>query len=226
MFRAIYRIGVKLAEILRLYETRTVRYLELFNKYVDDADVVVDLGSGTGLFSKMLSSKVKLLIALDIKSEYLKRIDEQYVERVCADAQHLPFRKKSVNAVLAISLLEHLPSPEMCIHEASKILLEKGMLIVQLPNLLYYIEPHTKFPMLLLPTRLKEHVRKMINYEYINFECTINRIWKHVPTTLRLVEKRPIYHRIKTPPWPPAWILVYKKSIDQSTPLIFMKLRE
>lgn len=212
MFRAIYRIGVELAEALGLYETRAARYLELFKQYVDDAERVVDIGSGTGVFAKVLSDKARLLVALDIEREYLEKLDGSCIERVRADAQHLPFREESVDSVLAISLLEHLPSPETCMHEADRILIEKGNLIIQLPNLLYYIEPHTKFPMLLLPTRLKEHVRKRINYAYINFQCTISHVLKNVPTTLKLVEKKSLYNKIKTPPWPTAWILIYEKT--------------
>jgi len=212
MFRAIYRIGVELARALGLYETRVTRYQELFERYLEDTDVVVDVGSGTGEFAHMLSRKSRFPVALDIEREYLRKLNEPGIEKIRADAQHLPFREESVDAVLAISLLEHLPNPEICTHEASRILIEKGNFIIQLPNLLYYLEPHTKFPMLLLPTRLKNHVMKRINYPYINFQCTIGHVSRIVPTTLKLVDRRPIYHRIKAPPWPPAWILVYEKN--------------
>lgn len=212
MFKTIYRTSVKLAEKLRLYNTRVDRYSRFINNYIRELGVLLDLGSGSGTFSKKLLGRAMLVIALDINFNSLRNISNPYIEKVCADAQVIPFKDKCIDTVISISLLEHLPCPEMCLHETNRVLKEKGHLIIQLPNLLWYIEPHTKFPLFILPNRLKELVRERLGYTYINFNSTIKRILNHTPKELKLVGKMNIYHKIKTPPWPPAWILVYEKN--------------
>lgn len=77
----------------------------------------------------------------------------------------------------------------------------------------HYLEPHATLPLLLLPRKLKETVRikDKIGYPYINLEVTAMNPAKGTPLTLRLMERVKIYHKIKTPSWPSAWILVYRK---------------
>lgn len=81
MFKALYRLGVKLSMKLRLYETRINRYLKIIEPYVNDADTVLDLGSGRGDFTKKLCGKVKQVIALDINCKALRNINEPFAEK-------------------------------------------------------------------------------------------------------------------------------------------------
>jgi ubiquinone/menaquinone biosynthesis C-methylase UbiE len=92
---------VGLLSRLHIYEERTGKYLNHFKHYVDDARIVVDVGCGTGAFSKALASNRHLVIALDIESRLLREFEDPYIEKVCADAQQLPLRDGSVDAVLS-----------------------------------------------------------------------------------------------------------------------------
>ncbi|ADI31987.1 class I SAM-dependent methyltransferase [Staphylothermus hellenicus] len=183
--------------------------------YIDGANTLLDLGSGRGAFAEKLYSKARHVIALDIDYEALSHIDKPFIMKLCADAQNIPLRDESVDVVIAISLIEHLQDPIKCLHEASRVLKEGGYLIIQLPNLQYYVEPHTKFPLFILPYRFKELIRKRLGYAYINFNVTLKYILNHTPKELELIRKMDVYHKIKTPPWPPAWILIYKKTNQQ-----------
>jgi ubiquinone/menaquinone biosynthesis C-methylase UbiE len=92
---------VRLMSRLHVYEERTGNYLSHFKHYVEDARMVVDVGCGVGAFSKALARQERLVIAIDIESSLLREIENPYIEKVCADAQQLPLRDGSVDAVLS-----------------------------------------------------------------------------------------------------------------------------
>jgi SAM-dependent methyltransferase len=54
---------------------------------------------------------------------------------VYGDAQVLPFAPSSVDTVLLLDVLEHLPRPSECIAEIHRVLQPKGRLILQVPFL-------------------------------------------------------------------------------------------
>lgn len=92
IFKLFYNTAVNLLSRLHVYEERTGKYLSHFKHYIDDAEVVVDVGCGAGAFSKALTCKKRLVIALDIEKRLLKEIESSYIERICADAHDLPLR--------------------------------------------------------------------------------------------------------------------------------------
>jgi 2-polyprenyl-3-methyl-5-hydroxy-6-metoxy-1,4-benzoquinol methylase len=102
-FKLFYRMAVGLLSRLHAYEERTCKYLNRFKHYADGARIVVDVGCGTGAFSKALASNRHLVIALDIESRLLREFKGSYIEKVCADAQQLPLRDGSVDAVLSLT---------------------------------------------------------------------------------------------------------------------------
>ena len=212
IFKLFYDIAVGLLSRLHVYEERTGKYLSHFKHCVDDAKVILDVGCGVGAFSKALAHQPLLVIALDIKRRPLREIENPYIEKVCADAHHLPLSDGSVDCVLSLSLLEHLENPQRCVEELYRVLRYGGTAIIQLPNLQYPFEPHTKWPLLcLMPKRLQSRILKMIGYPYINMEVTI----KNASSTLRkagfkLKETVKIYHldTMKLLPIAPAYIFI------------------
>jgi ubiquinone/menaquinone biosynthesis C-methylase UbiE len=103
IFRLFYGVVARLLSRLHIYEERTDKYLNRFKHYADGARIVVDVGCGTGAFSKALASNRHLVIALDIESRLLREFKGSYIEKVCADAQQLPLRDGSVDAVLSLT---------------------------------------------------------------------------------------------------------------------------
>jgi len=81
---------VGLMDGLHVYEERTGKYLSCFKHYVNSARIVVDVGCGVGAFSRVLACGKRLVIALDVERKLLKEIENPYIERICADAHHLP----------------------------------------------------------------------------------------------------------------------------------------
>jgi ubiquinone/menaquinone biosynthesis C-methylase UbiE len=206
---------VGLLSRLHIYEERTGKYLNHFKHYVDDAGIVVDVGCGTGVFSKALASNRQTVIALDIESKLLEGFEDPYIEKVCADAQQLPLRDGSVDAVLSLSLLEHLGNPDKCVQELYRALKQGAAAIIQLPNLQYLFEPHTKLPLLgFMPKRVQSKILRMIDYSYINFDVTVkNALLILQKSGFKLEKAVKVYHLgiMKLLPVAPAYIFIARK---------------
>jgi len=217
IFKLFYHIAVGLMSRLHVYEERTCKYLSYFKRYVNNAKVIVDVGCGAGAFSKALARQERLVIAIDMEKRLLREIENPYIERVCADAHHLPLRDGSADCILCLSLLEHLKKPEKCVEELYRVLKYGETAIIQLPNLQYPFEPHTKWPLLgLMPKKPRSRILKMTGYPYINMEVTIkNALSTFQRAGFKLKETVKVYHLgiMKLLPIAPAYIFITEKSI-------------
>jgi 2-polyprenyl-3-methyl-5-hydroxy-6-metoxy-1,4-benzoquinol methylase len=54
--------------------------LSHFKRHVDDAEVIVDIGCGSGAFSKALACEKRLVIALDIAKRLLKEVEARLLK--------------------------------------------------------------------------------------------------------------------------------------------------
>ena len=210
IIKLIYKLGVSIASKLGMYIERNINYTNTIRRELKYG-VTLDAGCGTGKITKQIAKKHHgVIIALDLSFKALRTIKDDKILCICADAHAIPLRNKSINNVVSTSLIEHLRKPEEHLQEASRILKPGGKLIIQIPNLNYFIEPHTKFPLLsFLPSNVKYKVLERLNYPYINFEITIkkiiNQMIKYNLTPVKIIK---YYHKIRTPPWPPSWIII------------------
>jgi len=106
------------------------------------------------------------------------------------------------------------------VKELWRVLKYGGTAIIQLPNLQYIFEPHTKWPLLyLLPKRLQLRILGMVGY-FVNMKVTVkNVLFMLLKTGFILKRMVKIYHLsvMKLLPIPPAYIFVAEKhSIIQS----------
>jgi ubiquinone/menaquinone biosynthesis C-methylase UbiE len=204
---AIRRIG--------LYESRELNYIEYLVQYAKKNTVVVDVGSGNGALSKAFTSKGAEVVSIEINPMLLKR-NPQLKNRVCCDAQNLPFQENSVDLVIVISLLEHLHNPTQAISEFNRALKKTGELIIQLPNMQFLIEPHTKAPLLFLMPLVVKNVlwEKMDNY-YTNFKLSRKALFQILKPFFIITEEVKIHHKFTLGPWPPGWFFVAQKRLEK-----------
>ena len=52
---------------------------------------------------------------------------------VYADGQKLPFKQGSIDSILLLDVIEHLPNPEQCINEIYRVLKPEGKLLLRVP---------------------------------------------------------------------------------------------
>lgn len=96
---------------------------------------VVDLGCGTGNVAELLSPLVKRVIAVDASAAMLKAAQKRLegrgnVEFVRGEAQRLPLRDASADAVVAFLVLHHVPEIAAALGEMRRVLRRGGVALI------------------------------------------------------------------------------------------------
>jgi len=169
-------LNVIFNEILGVYESRIMKYVSFIDD-IKDNYIILDVGGGTGEIGSYISSKYFInIIVLDINSRSLKDSLHKNITPIIADAQNIPFRNHIYDVVYSFSLLEHLPNPKKSVIEMCRV--ARNKIFIQLPNMEYFFEPHTRFPFLwIMPKKIKNDVMKKFNY-YFNFSVTYKNVIK------------------------------------------------
>ena len=101
--------------------------------------VVVEVGSGSGIATRCLPHLPgnELAVGVDVDAEALRkavgRDDRVNYVHARADAG-LPFHTRSVDALVASEVYEHLHEPEAFLEEARRVLKPSGRLVLTTPN--------------------------------------------------------------------------------------------
>lgn len=215
MIQRYYALFESLLKRIGVYEHRVEVYLGVIEKFIGEVSelTIVDIGCGSGVFAMHLS-KNNFVVALDINRKPLEIIND-IVAVVNADAHSMPFKPESFDIVLSLSLMEHLKDPISHVEELRRIIKCGGWLVLQLPNLQYFFEPHSKVPLLfLLPKNFSKVVFQKLKYAYVNMDLTIKYALKLLLERgfiLRKVEK--IYHikGMRLIPWAPSYMFLLQK---------------
>ncbi|SFV88206.1 Biotin synthesis protein BioC [hydrothermal vent metagenome] len=94
-----------------------------------NADVILDLGAGTGLLSQNLLKRFKnsQLICLDFAQESLK--NNPVMHKLCADANHLPLADNSVDIVVSSLMMQWCLDTKQLFSECHRVLKNDGLLL-------------------------------------------------------------------------------------------------
>ena len=110
--------------------------IEKLIKKVEDK-FAVDLGIGTGLFTKILREKGYKVIGIDISDEMLKIAKNRGFEVIKHDLNNpLPFNDESFDFVFSMTSIEFLKNPENLFEEVKRVLKKDGeFLLITLNSL-------------------------------------------------------------------------------------------
>ncbi|MCK5021972.1 MAG: methyltransferase domain-containing protein [Candidatus Pacebacteria bacterium] len=99
-----------------------------------DHGEILDIGSGDGLFMKMLREKGLIPKGIDISEEGIKKCKEKDLNVSLCDfsSEKLPFSENEFDYVVILDVLEHLYSPEYLLKEAKRV--SKKNIIISVPN--------------------------------------------------------------------------------------------
>jgi len=189
--RVLHRLGELAANRLGMYVERRKKYLKYLSlilkalrtsRRLGGRCAVLDLGCGDGYFANKLSCFCTYTLAIDIRlSPSWRSRQSADVEYIVADARSLPLQANSIDFVYALSLLEHVQSWNLVIREVARVLRKGGLLVIQIPNLRYLVEPHTKFPLLgFLPETLRRAVMASTGSSDLQFDCTLKNVIKEL----------------------------------------------
>lgn len=95
---------------------------------------IVDVGSGNGWVSQTLQGRNITVTSVDLSRSNIRRIRETYgTEGIIAVAGSLPVCDKSVDAVIASEVIEHLNDPQQAIREFIRIVKPGGRVVISTP---------------------------------------------------------------------------------------------
>jgi SAM-dependent methyltransferase len=100
---------------------------------------LLDVGCGTGWFSRLAKDRGAEVVSLDIGVQLLKKVGEKCdTRRVAADACSLCFPDAVFDVVLATESIEHTLDPKLALAELLRVLRPGGSLVVTVPNRVWH----------------------------------------------------------------------------------------
>ncbi|TRZ81144.1 class I SAM-dependent methyltransferase [bacterium] len=206
VFRGLRRFLVKLTpKILpnrnRFYIDFTLQNISHF--LTSKTNNILDIGGSSGHQAYALKSSLNLrgtkvvTTVLDFDSRALLKGKQLYPELnyVRGDAHYIPFRSGIFDLVYSYSLVEHLRNPWIAIKEQVRI--SKRCIVLQIPNLYYFVELHTKSPFLcLFPDTIRRRIVETTNPGmWLNFDVTYKALVERFHKSgYRLAISVMIYH--------------------------------
>lgn len=103
---------------------------------IEKAAVVLEVGTGLGIFSKMLHAHAVRYAGVEVDEQACRQArlrvgDESLIKH--ADAHQLPFAEDSFDAVVCLEVLEHLRDYLQALAEIRRVLKSSGKLIASIP---------------------------------------------------------------------------------------------
>jgi 2-polyprenyl-6-hydroxyphenyl methylase/3-demethylubiquinone-9 3-methyltransferase len=92
---------------------------------------VLDLGCGAGLLTNALAVGGHEVTGVDLSINSLREAElrdaTRSVKYLYRSAEQLPFKSETFDVVCAMDFLEHIPSPQLIVQEASRVLKKGGL---------------------------------------------------------------------------------------------------
>jgi ubiquinone/menaquinone biosynthesis C-methylase UbiE len=125
---------------------------------------IVDIASGEGYGSYLLSSIAKTVKGIDISSEAVNHSRKKYkrdnLEYQVGSASEIPIKDKSVDVVVSFETIEHHDKHEEMMQEIKRILKDDGVLVMSSPDRKNYSE--------VMQFKIEYHVKELYCEEFYN----------------------------------------------------------
>lgn len=120
---------------------RQEQYFRLFAEYHSGQGLILDLGCGSGFYTRTLRGGNHDVVGIDYSfnavKEATKRDRETGGKYVCGDIYSLPFKDRTFTHVLCIGLFQSLSKSELALAELNRIMTPEAVLIIDTLNWLY-----------------------------------------------------------------------------------------
>lgn len=132
-----------------LPQFRGIIELEHYHRYLlaltlVEAKDVLDIASGEGFGSEILSRHASSVVGVDVSPEAVKHASAQYPREnlrfLQGSATGIPLPDKSVDVIVSFETIEHLTEHDAMMSELKRVLRADGCLIISSPNKLVYTD--------------------------------------------------------------------------------------
>lgn len=167
-------MGLKKARIRHLYDITSRFYEELYGyeqekKFASIVslgllkrwifNVILDAGCGTGLITERLRGTGAFIVGVDFSRGMLQRAKERFsgaveVDFVLGDVEYLPFRSKSFDLVLSITVIQNC-HPLRAFKSLLRVLSSNGILLLSYPKRSKEVK--------VLEVRLRDHILRNLD---------------------------------------------------------------
>lgn len=135
--------------------------------------VVLDIASGEGYGSNLMSEKASFVYGVDIDDNTIDKAKLKYkkknLEFKTGRANEIPIEDNSIDVVVSFETLEHHDRHDEMMFEIRRVLKQNGLLIISTPDKLYYSDVR-KF-------KNEFHVKELYKKEFKNLiETNFSRI--------------------------------------------------
>ena len=114
------------------------RMMEVLKRHVKGK--VLDVGCGSGFFSKFFTDMNCKVFSLDYANEPLKltgSLDKE-IKLIKGNVLRAPFEDETFDLIFSDGLLEHYKNPISLVHKFAKLVKEGGIVATFVPNLISY----------------------------------------------------------------------------------------
>lgn len=100
---------------------------------------LLDVGSGTGWFSRESVLRGAQVASLDVGENILAQVAKKCdTERIVGSVLDIPFEDEYFDFVISTEVIEHTPNPKKAIQEMHRVLKKNGVLVVTVPNKVWH----------------------------------------------------------------------------------------
>lgn len=127
-----------------IYNRDSIEHLHRYaivTNYIKDK-IVLDIASGEGYGSHIMSKKASFVIGVDIDNATVQDAKLKYkkdnLEFLKGSASQIPIEDNSIDVVVSFETIEHHDEHEEMMNEIKRVLKPNGILIISTPDKLYY----------------------------------------------------------------------------------------
>jgi ubiquinone/menaquinone biosynthesis C-methylase UbiE len=150
----------------KVYSKIMVEHLHRYafaREYVTDK-IVLDIASGEGYGTNLLSTNAKFAYGVDLSEDAVKHAGERYGDVnkkfLTGNVIQIPLADDEVNVVVSFETIEHVHEHDKMLSECKRVMKEEGMLIISTPDKRIYSDiPGYKNPF---------HVKELYEHEFID----------------------------------------------------------
>jgi ubiquinone/menaquinone biosynthesis C-methylase UbiE len=131
------------------YHQGKLIYAEHVTRYLAAQDavkgkVVLDIASGSGYGTKIISKTAKFVYGVDVNEMAInyskKKYSNKNIEYILGDGEKIPIDNNTIDVVVTFETIEHIKNYKKFVKEIKRVLKKNGLLIISTPNDLEFAE--------------------------------------------------------------------------------------